>query len=74
MKNYLIRFKGAADQIVSAHDYTEDAVNGRFWFHKQQDRSDKKSFIEASAVSAILEVNVRIPRFNPNRAKPKKGG
>jgi hypothetical protein len=56
MKSYLVITKSSAEITVTAYDYTEDGKDGRVYFHKAKDKSDRKNFFVTGWVAAIVEI------------------
>ena len=56
MKTYLVITKNGVETQITAYDFTENAEDGRIYFHKAKDNSDKKSFLVTTWVTAILEI------------------
>ena len=56
MKTYLVVTKNGVETQIAAYDFTENTDEGRIYFHKEKDKSDKKSFLLTNWVVAVLEI------------------
>jgi hypothetical protein len=59
MRTYLVIIKSYAQFTIDAYDYTENAEDGRIYFHKTKDKSDKKTFFSSAWLIAIMEIPKR---------------
>ncbi len=53
MKRYKVHFKNKKDAIYEAYSFTPK--DGKYWFHKKEDKSDFESFAIAAEVQGIDE-------------------
>jgi hypothetical protein len=53
MKTYTVHFKNKKSAIYHAYSYTER--DGKYYFHKKEDKSDNTSFAIANEVTGIDE-------------------
>jgi hypothetical protein len=74
MKTYLVMTKSGVETKITACDYTENAEDGRVYFHKAKDKSDKKTFFLTSWVLAIVEMDnhLTLPEIRVRKRNAKK--